>query len=225
MSSAGRVACVTGAAGSMGRAVVDALAGEGASIFAIDVDGDSLTEVIRSNRAAGREVYGGVCDVGDPPGVEEAFTFAVERLGRLDLLVNVVPSGASKRLAELGEHEWSETLRTDLGGIFLTLRSGFAGLRQSDRAAVVNVIDDSGVVADPSVVATPRAAAVFLTRALAAELAESSIGVYGVLTSPQVEDSCVARQIVAIAHGALTWPSGTVLRTDGGGVWRAFEGR
>jgi NAD(P)-dependent dehydrogenase (short-subunit alcohol dehydrogenase family) len=62
---AGRVAYITGAARGVGRAAAELMGREGAAVFAVDFDGDRLTEVVLAMRAAEINALGGVCDVSD----------------------------------------------------------------------------------------------------------------------------------------------------------------
>lgn len=216
VSLVGRVACVTAAAGSDGRAVVESLARAGAKVYAIDVDGDALMALVGRHREEGRAVFGAVCDVADGPGINEALAFAIGEFGRVDLLVNLCGSSIRAPLAELNAVDWADALRVDLGSIFETLRCAMPGLSQSDRAVIVNVIDDFGVLVAPTVAAAPRAAALHLTRAMARELAAEQVEVFGLLSSGGHGDR-LAMQILRIASAANNLESGSILRADGAG--------
>ena len=81
-----RVAVVTGARGGIGGAVTDALAAGGFAVLAVDRDGVDDAAHDRGSPAAG-VVVPHVADLADDPAAAGAVTAAVERFGRLDLVV------------------------------------------------------------------------------------------------------------------------------------------
>jgi len=64
----GRRALVTGAANGIGRAIVLALAAEGADLFLVDIDAENLAAVAVGARAYGVDVETHVCDLADRTG-------------------------------------------------------------------------------------------------------------------------------------------------------------
>jgi 3-oxoacyl-[acyl-carrier protein] reductase len=87
---AGKVAMMTGAGRGLGRAMALALAGEGAQLALVDLDGDELQDVASEvQNIAGREnVIPLGADVCDPDSAATAIHYTVENYGRLDVLFN-----------------------------------------------------------------------------------------------------------------------------------------
>ncbi len=87
---AGKVAMMTGAGRGLGRAMALALAGEGAQLALVDLDGDELQDVASEvQNIAGREnVIPLGADVCDPDSSATAIHYTVENYGRLDVLFN-----------------------------------------------------------------------------------------------------------------------------------------
>jgi NAD(P)-dependent dehydrogenase (short-subunit alcohol dehydrogenase family) len=92
MSDPTRTALITGAAGGIGRAVVEALQGAGHSVAALDIDGAALATLPRGTVAL-------PVDPTDARATERAVDEAVRRLGGLDLVVN--NAGLVDRIAPL----------------------------------------------------------------------------------------------------------------------------
>ena len=93
----GRVALVTGAAGGIGRAIVDALAALGAAVIAFDLDGEGAQAAIADLGPAGLAVQGDVTSEADVAG---AFRATMERYGGVDIVVS--NAGVASSAADRG---------------------------------------------------------------------------------------------------------------------------
>src|SRR4051794_23823885 len=89
---AGKRALVTGAATGIGRSTVLALAGEGVTVAALDIDEGALAELAEAARAG--SVLSIKADLSTAPGCAAAVEAALGQLGGLDILVNNVGAGA-----------------------------------------------------------------------------------------------------------------------------------
>ena len=165
----GKVALVSGAAGAIGAAVADRLGAEGAA-------------VVRADVAPGRDVVR--CDVRDPNACAAAVAVAVERHGRLDVLVNVAGIGASRLIDEVTLEEWQRVLDINLTGTFLLSQKALPALRAS-RGAIVNLASVAGLRATPynAAYCASKAGVVMLTKSMAVELAAAGVRVNAVCPS------------------------------------------
>jgi len=165
---AGRVAIVTGAAGGIGRAIVKGLADAGASIVAEDI----APEVSELETADGA-VVALRGDVAQSATAEAAVALALERHGRLDLLVNNAGRIFFKSLLDTTDEDFDLLMSTNARGTFVHCRAALPALQRSDAPAIVNVASISGLVglADQSAYCATKGAIVQLTRALAVECA------------------------------------------------------
>jgi 3-oxoacyl-[acyl-carrier protein] reductase len=191
----GKVAIVTGAGRNIGRAIALALAEGGASIV-INA---------RSNRAeadaAAREIesVGGkalvhVGDVVDATAVQAMADAALNRFGRLDILVNNAALRREKSFGEMSYAEWREILDVTLDGAFHCVKACLPALRRSGAGAIVNI---GGLSAHTGAknrahVVTAKAGLVGFTRALAHDLSEDGITVNcvvpGLIGTPRPKD-------------------------------------
>ena len=126
----GRNALVTGAAGGLGSAIVEALAEAGASVAITDIDEAAATSRARavSARFGGRRFPAIHCDVTDEASVYSAFAAAEEALGPIDTLVNVAGTFHTVRFEEMSFAAWRALLACHLDGTFLCTRQVLPGM-------------------------------------------------------------------------------------------------
>ncbi|MEZ6128683.1 MAG: SDR family NAD(P)-dependent oxidoreductase [Planctomycetaceae bacterium] len=85
----GRVALITGAAGSLGSAIATVYTDAGADLLLVDIDTDGLHRLAKELERSGQRVRTFVGSVGDIPQMKEAFALLDREFGRIDILVNV----------------------------------------------------------------------------------------------------------------------------------------
>jgi 3-oxoacyl-[acyl-carrier protein] reductase len=119
----GRVAVVTGGGQGIGRAVVERLAAEGARVVAGDIDAALLERMVGELQKTGATVVGVVGDVTEPRSAKQLVETAVERFGRVDILVNVVGGARNAKVWEMSEEDWDHVLRWNLRSTFLCTRA------------------------------------------------------------------------------------------------------
>lgn len=181
---AGRVALVTGAARNIGRAIAVALAEGGASVAVhARTSVDAAKETAQLCRARGSDSAGdamvAIADLTDPVAVKRMFDEIAERFGRLDTLVHNAAERADAPFEAIALEEWRRIVASILDSAFLCDQAALPYLRRSDGASIIHI---GGVAAHTGVrhrphVSAAKAGVAGLTRALAAELAESGITV------------------------------------------------
>ena len=122
---AGRTAVVTGAASGIGLATVEAFVAEGMRVLMADVDEARLDAEAGRLRADGREadVHAVAVDVRDPASVDRLAEAAVERFGRLHVVVNNAGIVATGTSWELPLDDWHRVIDVDLWGVIHGIRS------------------------------------------------------------------------------------------------------
>ncbi len=165
----GKVALVTGAAGGIGRAIVDELAAAGACVVAFDLDGDGAADAVASLDDRGLAVAG---DVTSEEAVAEAFAAAVAQFGGVDILVSNAGIASSASIEETTLAEWNRNHSILGTGYFLVAREAFRVLKAQDTGgSIVFVASKNALVAGKNAAAysSAKAAELHLARCLAEE--------------------------------------------------------
>ncbi|HEU5213169.1 MAG TPA: SDR family oxidoreductase [Gaiellaceae bacterium] len=156
----GKVAIVTGAGRGIGREHALALAAAGASVVVNDLGGSVAGEgsdatpaqtVVNEIVAAGGKAVANYDDVSDFAAAEHMIERAVERYGRLDILINNAGILRDRMLVNMSEDEWDAVISVHLKGHFAPLRHAAAYWRERSkggdevRGRVINTSSPSGV--------------------------------------------------------------------------------
>jgi NAD(P)-dependent dehydrogenase (short-subunit alcohol dehydrogenase family) len=160
---AGKVALVTGAAGGIGRALVDRLQREGAAVVRVDLHDADL-----------------IADVTDPEAVEAMVRETEATYGGLDILVNNAGGYDEPVFPDAPVEHWSKTLDLNLRAVMLCTHAALPALERRGGGAIVNVASSAGLDFGPYEGAPEYAAAkagVTRLTACLASLAERAIRV------------------------------------------------
>lgn len=170
----GAVALVTGAAGGLGRAIVEQLHGAGARIVAEDI----APEVAELEHADG-SIVALVGDVALSVTAERAVALAQERFGRLDVLVNNAGRVLFRAITDTSDDEWDGLIASNARGAFVHSRTALPALERTGAGAIVNIASISGLVGlrDQVAYCMTKGAVVELTRALAVDYAARGVRV------------------------------------------------
>jgi 3-oxoacyl-[acyl-carrier protein] reductase len=191
----GKVAIVTGAGRNIGRAIALALASDGASVVVNARSNLAEAEgVAREIESLGARALVHIGDVADAKAVQAMADAAVNRFGRIDILINNAALRREKSFAEMDYAAWREILDVTLDGTFHCVKACLPALRKSGAGAIVNI---GGLSAHTGAknrahVVTAKAGIVGFTRALAHDLADDGITVNcvvpGLIGTPRPKD-------------------------------------
>ncbi|HVZ54303.1 MAG TPA: SDR family NAD(P)-dependent oxidoreductase, partial [Pseudolabrys sp.] len=194
-----KIAIVTGA-GSVGpgwgngRATAVRFAEEGAKIFAVDRNLDSVAETVERVKAVGGEIEVQSCDVTDGASVAAMVASCIERFGRVDVLVNNVGGSAHGGPVEMTEEVFDAQIDFNLKSVFLTLKHVLPHMERQRCGAIVNVASTSGIRFTGAFqvgYAATKAAVIQLSRVVAVQYAKKGIRINtvvpGQLHTPMVE--------------------------------------
>jgi 3-oxoacyl-[acyl-carrier protein] reductase len=167
----GRVAVVTGAAGTMGRAVVDALVAQGCRVAMVDVDAGRL-EAEQARR--GDDVFAVPCDIRDPDAVARAHRELQQALGPVAVLVNNAGVLSNHKLEATSQAEWRQVLAVNLDGALYWTQAVVPGMKAAAWGRIVNVgslASKTGGLTAGTAYSVSKGALAALTFSLARELA------------------------------------------------------
>lgn len=175
----GKVAVVTGAAGTIGLAVARMLLEEGAKVALVDVDAMRLDGLARFLRGTTVPVP---ADVRDGAAVRQAAQQVEKSLGPVDVLVNAATAASLERLEAVGDDEWRRVLDANVDGVFQWSRAVMPGMRKRRSGRIVNVSGPAAVAMGSGGIAeaAARGAVESLTYALAREGAPDGVTVNAV---------------------------------------------
>lgn len=184
----GRTAIVTGAARGIGKELARCLHQGGAAVFLVDFDADEVHTTAAELGAAGASV----ADVAKSDDVQLAVSSAVERTGRLDVLVNNAGILRDTVLWKLTDDDWDAVLDVHLGGTFRMTRAAVPHFRAQQYGRVVNVTSYTGLHGNVGQAnyAAAKAGIIGFTKTAAKELARFGVTVNAI--SPNAETRMIA---------------------------------
>jgi meso-butanediol dehydrogenase / (S,S)-butanediol dehydrogenase / diacetyl reductase len=176
-----KVVLVTGAASGIGRATVERLAEEGATLACLDVQADAVEEVAELARKAGVEARAWVCDVADEAAVERVVAEVVEAYGRLDVLCNIAGIMRCAHSHEVPTEQWDQVIGVNLTGTFFVTRACLPHLLET-KGNIVMAASTSSLSGHPYMLAyaASKGAIMAMTYTLAVEYAKRGLRVNAV---------------------------------------------
>ena len=178
----GRVALVTGAARGLGRAISLALAHAGADVALGLRDINSGAGLAREIEALGRRALSLQMDVLQLDQISLAVEETVNRLGKLDILINNAGGGVSALAELVSEQDFDLTLALNVKATFFASQAAGHVMMRQKGGRIINLSSQAGFVALPteSVYCASKAAVTHLTKCLAVEWGRYNITVNAV---------------------------------------------
>ncbi len=167
----GRVAVVTGAAGTMGRATVQALIEDGCRVALIDVDAAALASVAA---AYGERARAEICDISRADAVMAAHARVVQAFGDVDVLVNNAGILSNNKIEATAADEWRRVLGVNLDGAFHWSQAVVPAMKARRWGRIINTSSlaaKTGGLTAGSAYSVSKGALSALTFSLARELA------------------------------------------------------
>jgi len=193
----GRVAFVSGGGGAIGSAIALALASAGAKIVVGDISQERADISARAIENAGSESLAMAADIASPAEAERLVGRALERFGRLDIVVNAVGGGAGKVVFDaeaypLKDWDWifDLNLRSTLVATQAAVKAMIQGGHGGHVLNISSVRAQLGINAGYSAYVAAKGAVSSLTRQWATEWAKYGINVNAIaptfVDTPQV---------------------------------------
>jgi 3-oxoacyl-[acyl-carrier protein] reductase len=239
-----RVVAMTGAGGVLGAAIAQQLAGERSTDLVLsDVSAPSLDATVADLPETDASVETALADVSDFAQVESVIKLAVERFGRLDVLISnagvLSPNG---RIHNLATEDWERAFRVNILGAVNGIRAAVAVMRPQRSGSIVLTASVSGVTAwsHAAPYCATKAAVIQLAKVAAVEYARDGIRVNCVCPGtfrsaihadlpPEALDAVAAKHPLGLgsatdlvgaysylASDASRWTTGSALVVDGG---------
>jgi NAD(P)-dependent dehydrogenase (short-subunit alcohol dehydrogenase family) len=174
-----KVALVTGAGAGIGRAIALALANEGATLAAADIDPAAAQHT--ASEAAGNRGLAIEADCGDVASIDRMVSRVVGELGRIDIIVNNAGVTRFGYIMDLTEADWDRIHRVNAKGVFFCLqRAAKEMIEQKTGGRIINIASISGrgyAGASNAAYASSKGAVIALTKMAAQQLGRYDINV------------------------------------------------
>jgi 3-oxoacyl-[acyl-carrier protein] reductase len=239
-----RVVAVLGAGGTLGAAISRTLAGEpGTDVVLSDLSADSLDATAAGLPRERGAVELLVADVGEPADVDAVVGRAVERFGRLDVLVSnagvLAPNG---RIHNVAIEDWEHSLRVNVLGAVNAIRAAVPVMRAARSGSIILTASVAGLTAwsHAAPYCATKAAVIQLAKVAAVEYARDGLRVNCVCPGtfrsgihdelpPEALDAIASRHPLGLgtaedlvgvysylASDASRWTTGAAIVVDGG---------
>ncbi|MFC1941919.1 SDR family NAD(P)-dependent oxidoreductase [Chloroflexota bacterium] len=216
-SLSGKVALVTGAAGGLGSSIVEHFGAAGAELFLNDIKEKDLK--ILSDRLSKdniRSQYQAI-DITTPGSCTELVNAVIDKMGKIDILVNCAGINRPQIPEEVTEKNWDDVFNINLKAMFFLSQAVGKEMIKRKSGKIVNISSMAGLVAMPlrSAYCSSKGGANQLTRMLALEWAKYGINVNAVaptfvvtaMTKPMFEDKIFEKYVLdSIPLGRMAEP-------------------
>jgi 3-oxoacyl-[acyl-carrier protein] reductase len=244
MSLDGRVALVTGGSRGIGRAIVVALAREGAKVaFVYHSNKDAADSLVEELKRDQHEAIAFKCDVKIKSEADKVVEEVIAKWGKLEILVNNAGVIRDSLLATLTEENWAEVIGTNLNSVYNFCQAVTRQMMSQRYGRMINISSVSADFGNPGQAnyAASKGGVDGFTHCVAAELAKRNITVNAVspgfietdmtlsvrsAAGDQIvkhiparrlgKPEDVAHAVVFLASEKSSYITGQVLRVDGG---------
>jgi NAD(P)-dependent dehydrogenase (short-subunit alcohol dehydrogenase family) len=177
MRFAGKTAVITGAASGIGRATVLKLAGEGATVFAADIDEAGGAAVAAASNG---DVRFQRCDVTQVTDIAALMDRAAAETGGIDIVFNnAAAGGARAKIDEIEPEDWDATMNLVLRSVAMGIRYAVPHMKGRAGASIINTASIAALGAgySPTAYAVAKAGVLHLSKMAAMDLAQYGIRV------------------------------------------------
>ena len=238
-----KVALITGAAQGIGKAVTLVLARHGADVVVADVNIEKAQETAREVEALGRAAMAVRVDVTRLEDVEKMVEAAVQRFGKIDILINNAGIARDKLILRMTEEDWDTVLNVNLKGTFNCTKAVIKHMSKQRSGKIVNIASVVGIMGNPGQAnySASKAGVIGLTKTIAREFAARGINVNaiapGYIQTPMTEvlpekakeelkrlipmerlgqPEDVAHAVLFLVSEASSYITGNILNVNGG---------
>jgi 3-oxoacyl-[acyl-carrier protein] reductase len=197
-----KIAVVTGAAGTMGRATAQALQADGCRLVLVDIDAKALDALAVSLGGVSLPV---ACDISDPQAVVQAAERIRRELGDPDILVNNAGILSNNKSLQTDYAEWRRVLGVNLDGAFLLAQQFIPAMKARRWGRIINTCSlaaKTGGLTAGTAYSVSKGALTSLTFSLARELAPHGVTANGI-SPAYVRTPMITEQLTEAQRQAL----------------------
>ncbi len=174
----GKVAIVTGGNSGIGKGIAVMFAKQGAKVVIAGRNEKRGEESVKEITDNGGEAIFVKTEVGDSESVQKLINTAVEKYGKLDIMVNNAGSILQSRIMDMTEEQWERVIRTDLTGVYLGSRyAAKQMIKQGNGGRIINLSSIHAKISEPqcSAYTAAKSGVEGFTKTIATELAPYKI--------------------------------------------------
>jgi len=187
----GKVALITAAGAGIGKATAEIMAREGATVIAVDVNGERLDALATALKDAPGRIIGRNVDAGNAAAARALVDETVAGHGRIDILVNAVGGSTiiakpSARIDEMSFEDWQAIIDFNLNATFLMTNAVVPVMKKTGGGKIVNLSSIAGrglSTQSSSAYAAAKGGIIAFTRKLASELGPFGITINSIAPS------------------------------------------
>ncbi|WP_178019666.1 SDR family oxidoreductase [uncultured Paenibacillus sp.] len=180
-----KVIIITGASSGIGEATAKLLAANGAKVVLAARREDRLQQIVSEIRGSGGEAASFQANVASSKDLQKLAQFALERYGRVDVLVNNAGIMPVSRLSELRVEDWDQMIDVNVKGVLYGIAAVLPIMREQKSGHIINVSSVVGYAVSPS--SSVYSATKFAVRAIAEGLRQEESpesGIRSTIVSP-----------------------------------------
>jgi NAD(P)-dependent dehydrogenase (short-subunit alcohol dehydrogenase family) len=194
----GKTAVVTGGADGIGHAIADAMTREGAHVFVGDIDDRKGRAFVAELTKAGRKADYLHCDVSENNDIAGLISAAVEKTGRLDILVNnaAIAIGGMP-VHEMTDEQWHRLIAVNLTSVFRGCKYALPHMISQKSGSIINMASAQGHIGLDgwTAYAGAKGAVMSMTRQMAVEFGPHNVRVNSI--SPGTINTPMNEKVVA----------------------------
>jgi 3-oxoacyl-[acyl-carrier protein] reductase len=206
-----KIAIVTGGGHGIGRAYCLGFGSAGAKVVVADIDEPAAVKVAKEvNSQTDAQALSVKVDVADQSSTQEMAKVALERFGRIDILINNAAIFATIPMNRGGidtidPAEWDRMMSVNLKGLFFCCRAVLPAMRRQKSGKIVNI--SSGTALNGSAgrihYVTSKAGVIGFTRTLAREVGEDNINVNAIAPGSTLSEENPTEEIIKMRGARL----------------------
>ena len=182
MSQPRRLALITGASRGIGREIALLLAGDGTDVVLVSRASEDLERTRQACAEAGVQAESWPLDLADTAALEKGIAEGLQRIGRVDYLVNNAGVTRDGLLVRMKREDWEKVFAVNLTAAFLVTRGVVPPMMKARQGRIVNISSVVGLMGNPGQAnyCASKAGLIGFTLSLARELAPRNITVNAV---------------------------------------------
>jgi 3-oxoacyl-[acyl-carrier protein] reductase len=179
MSLHDQTALVTGASRGIGKAILEELGRQGATVVGTATSAAGAQSITENLQALGVKGCGKVLDVTAPDSVTAVMEAVQKESGHVSILVNNAGITRDNLLMRMKEDEWDSVIQTNLTSVFRMSKACLRGMMKARHGRIITITSVIGATGNPGQTnyAATKAGAAGFSRSLAREVGSRGITV------------------------------------------------